>query len=97
MEKSRSKGMRCCPPSTSSVVPVMAGVASTKATAAATSCGVDDLPSGLCACSRSNAASLGMRWLLSVSPGAMAATRTRGASACASKVVAACRAALLKV
>src|SRR5690606_10137890 len=95
-EKSRSKRIRCWPPSTSSVVPVIEPLSSAKATAAATSAGVDERPRGDCWCSCWNFSSVS-RWLVSVSPGATPTTRTRGARASASMVLAASSAALDRV
>jgi hypothetical protein len=74
-EKSRSNFIRCWPPSTSSVVPVIERFSSAKRTAATTSSGVDERPSGdsLCSCSNFSCDS---RWLVSVRPGATPTTRS---------------------
>jgi hypothetical protein len=89
---SRGWALRCWPPSTSKVVPVMAGDSTRKRTARATSSGVDERSSGVIAWACVNSP-----WFMSpdssVTPGATPATRTRGASACASSVVAASSAA----
>ncbi len=44
---SRGKGIKCWPPSTIKVVPVIAGASARKQTAPAMSSGVLDLPSGV--------------------------------------------------
>src|SRR6218665_4002216 len=93
IEKSRSKRIRCWPPSTSSVVPVMERFSSANSTAAATSPGVEERPSGLSRCNCANFCALSSA-LVSVRPGATPTTRTRGARARASMLAAASSAAL---
>ena len=74
------------------MLPVIAGDSSRKRTARATSSGVDERCSGVMRCARPKAsASIGPDG--SVMPGATPTTRSRGASAIASIVVAACSAA----
>ena len=75
---------------------MIAGDSSTKRTARAMSSGVDERCSGVSRCARSNSAAL-IGPDSSVTPGATPATRSTGASACASSVVAASSAALLSV
>ena len=74
----------------------MAGDSSRKRTARATSCGVELRCSGVMRCEASNSSPL-ISPDSSVTPGATPHTRTRGASACASSVVAASSAALDRV
>ncbi len=96
LEKSRSKRMRCWPPSTNKLVPVMARLSKANCTALAMSSAREDSPSGLKVCRRLNCSSPSMG-AVSVRPGATPTTRSRGASAIASMVVAASSAALLRV
>ena len=72
----------------------MASDSSRKRTARATSSGDDERPSGVMRCARSKLASSIAVPDTSVTPGATPTTRTCGASACASSVVAASSAAL---
>src|SRR3954467_7567320 len=84
---SRGDGHRCCPPSTTIVVPVSAGALTIKRTACAMSSTVELRPRGAMPWARAKPSAV-CSPLISVIPGATPHTRTLGARAMASSRVA---------